>query len=147
MAVGLACISPINPQSILHIEEARSSMPTDFQPVRRPYILTVDRNKLGNSVADKRGRNSISFYKRNGGKRATFKQDLDEYPPKVFLENRGRAHVKPIRFDDNRRAGNNIQKFITGLPGTTAKNATYKDGDQIEIVTPNLYGLFCRDAF
>ncbi len=147
MAVGLACISPINPQSILHIEEARSSIPSDFQPVRREYILTVDRNKPGNSVATKRGRDSIRFYKNNGGKLATFRQDLDEYPPKVFLENRGRAHVKPIKSGDNQRAGNDIQKFITGLPGTAANNATYKDGDQVEIVVPNFYGLFCRDAF
>ena len=134
-------------ERIKHIKEARSSIPTDFQSVRRPYILTVDRNKPGNRVADNRGRQSIRRYLRNGGTPATSEQDLDEYPPKVFLENRGRAHVKPIEFRDNRRAGNDIRLYITGLPGTTQANALYKDGDQVEIVVPNFYGLFCRDAF
>ncbi len=142
--VGLVCISPANSESILHIQEAVAPDPggNPAQKLGRPRILTVHR-----PLKDSRRDSSIKLYKDKGLTLAIpGVEDLDEYPPAVFIENFGKGHVKPIDKFDNRRAGNDIKRYITGPGSTTVENAVHKDFDQVEIVTPDS-GLFCKDAF
>jgi Deoxyribonuclease NucA/NucB len=56
-------------------------------------------------------------------------KELDEYPPAMFLENYGKAHVRPINSSQNAGAGATMSGFLR----------PYGNGAQVEIITN--YGL------
>lgn len=109
------------PESAAHVRDA--------QALGFPRILTIDR---GNNATTRR-QQSIANYLRNGGKRVAGK-DLDEYPPAVFVENRGRADVRPVTFGDNRGAG----AFMAGqLQGYGSTKIYLNNGYKVELVARN----------
>jgi hypothetical protein len=94
-----------------------------------PRILTIDRyGQLGGFTSKEQRRTaSINRYLRdpNNPDYNPQLEDLDEYPPAMFLENYGRAHVRPINSSQNRGAGSKMDFFLTH----------YKNGEQIEMIT------------
>jgi hypothetical protein len=110
------------PESAQHVREVWSKPPSPMEepipgkpetPLRRgpyPRLLTVDRDRrdeippyLG---ATKRRNQSVKNYRCKSG------DDRDEYPPAVFLENGGQAHIKCIRLNDNRGSGAAFGAFL-----------------------------------
>jgi hypothetical protein len=82
-------------------------------PLRKspyPRLLTVDRDRPKNDPpyleATKRGRESTKNYECTTG------QNADEYPPKTFLENAGKAHIKCISASDNKGSGSTFGAFL-----------------------------------
>lgn len=152
MGVGLICIGLEAPQSIEHIKHAWGFQPDSgadaiFQTHSWPRILTVDRKTLADPQKVNR-RQGASRRKYQRGESflpsPTSGQEYDEYPPATFKENRGMAHVKPIDGVDNRKSGRDIRRYMTG---TSAFIPIHKNGNQVEIVVPNFFGLTCLDAF
>ncbi|MEE9425501.1 MAG: hypothetical protein V3V18_11070 [Methylococcales bacterium] len=146
MALGLVCIQPQWTTAVDHIRAAMGFVKTDRQEVGKPRILTVDR-----PGRNKRRRQTRRLYKSFGYRDANSpKEQLDEYPPAVFLENYGKAHMTPIDTEHNRESGRDIKDQITGPGSTRVVNAVYHDGDQIEMHIPSPFvdsRLFCKDAF
>jgi hypothetical protein len=88
-----------------------------------PRILTIDRNQ---QRRDQRRKESQNRYLNNPDNPDQLPgQDLDEYPPAMFIENYGRAHVRPINEFQNRGAGAVIGRLLK----------PYSDGDKVEIIT------------
>lgn len=154
MGVGLICIGPGAPLSIEHIEHAWGFQPDSgadalFQSHGWPHILTVDRNTPAdpflNKVERRRGASTRRYQR---GERFLVKrksgEQYDEYPPATFKENRGMAHVRPIKASDNGKSGNDILRYMTG---NHRNPPIHENGNQVEIVVPNFFGLVCRDAF
>ncbi len=119
LTMGMSQISydPIKyPESSAHAAEA--------QGLGYARIVTVDRR--GKNA---RRRSSIASYELNpinGLKQNREQQDYDEYPPAMFLENGGMAHVRPIDRSDNRGQGSTI--------GNLAR--PFADGDMLELIVP-----------
>ncbi|WNZ21573.1 hypothetical protein HJG54_00935 [Leptolyngbya sp. NK1-12] len=105
--IGLPQITvPISryPESAAHI--------LDRQGVA-PDILTLDRALKGKD--NPRRRQSIRNYKKDpSNPRTVGKQDYDEYPPAAFLENGGRANIRPIASSDNQGSGAFMQGQYNG---------------------------------
>lgn len=78
-----------------------SAHAADAQRLGYARLVTIDR-----PGADRRRYLSVKAYKDNSSNpRTTSGQDYDEYPPAMFLENRGAGHVRPIASGDNRAQG------------------------------------------
>jgi hypothetical protein len=94
-----------------------------------PRVLTIDRfGRLGGFASKESRRNaSISRYVNNTNNSLSNPQleDYDEYAPAMFLENYGRASVKIINKSQNRGAGKKTDLLL----------ASYRDGEQIEMIT------------
>jgi len=117
MGMGIIRYDPVKyPESSAHAAEA--------QGLGYARIVTVDRR--GKNA---RRRSSIANYELNpinGLKQNREQQDYDEYPPAMFLENGGMAHVRPIDKSDNRGQGSTI--------GHLAR--PFEDGDMLELIVP-----------
>ncbi|WNZ26895.1 hypothetical protein HJG54_34265 [Leptolyngbya sp. NK1-12] len=88
-----------------------------------PRILTIDRNKQ--RLDQRRNESQTRYYDNPANPDPRPGQDLDEYPPAMFVENYGRAHVRPINESQNRGAGAVIGRLLE----------PYSDGDKVEIIT------------
>lgn len=101
-----------------------------------PRILTIDRfGRLGGfSSKDQRSNASITRYLRNPDNPDYNAQleELDEYPPAMFLENRGTAHVRAINAAQNASAGTRMGNLLS----------QYRDGEQVEVITNYPLGPF-----
>ncbi|GAA6622983.1 hypothetical protein [Scytonema sp. NUACC26] len=98
----------------------------DAQAKGFPRIVTIDRPNN-----EKRRRASLRRYRQSGGTPARPGQDLDEYPPAVFLENGGAASVRPVTLGDNRGTGTRIGNQINNYGSTNIK---LNDGYKVELV-------------
>ncbi len=99
---------------------------------------------------DRRRGQTRRKYLNFGYRKANDGEQLDEYPPAVFLENYGEAHMRPIDAEHNRESGRDIKDQITEPGSTRVVNAVYHDGDQIEMHIPGSFvdsRLFCKDVF
>lgn len=93
-------------------------------------LLTVDRPHRNS-----RRNESIKNYETCPRDRNGRSQDRDEYPPAVFRENNGTAHIKCIFNRDNQDSGNAFGSLLTNYqsrPGV--RNKKIKDGEVVEFV-------------
>lgn len=133
------------PELAQHVREAWSNPPSKMEepipgkpgnPLRKspyPRLLTVDRNRPKENPpyleADKRRDQSTKNYKCSSG------YQRDEYPPAVFLENGGQAHIKCIRESDNIGSGAYFGTFLKEKQYQArpeAKKVTIPNGAVIE---------------
>lgn len=109
--VRFPCLTRPFPESSQHVLEAIGNPPEPIRAAlkpratgnplrgRYPRLLTIDRD----NGTTRRNRSTAPYAacpRRNGQR-----QQLDEYPPAVFLENLGSAHIKCILGSDNQGAG------------------------------------------
>jgi hypothetical protein len=141
IGLGLICYDPfsvVQKQSTKHAIDALAGVPDAKGRVRKNRIVTIDR--LGKTA---RNRLSVSGYPVISG------YDRDEFPPAVFKENNGSAHIRSILLGDNRSFGGYLVGRITGSGGEA--NPLYKNGDQVELtVAPRVSGagaFYCKDAW
>jgi hypothetical protein len=93
-------------------------------------LLTVDRPHRNS-----RRNQTLKNYETCPRDRNGRSQDRDEYPPAVFRENNGTAHIKCIFTRDNQDSGNAFGKLLTfyqSRPGV--RNKKIKDGEVVEFV-------------
>lgn len=100
-----------------------------------PRLLTVDRNEEKRRYADLRRVLTLDGYKLcplNIRKQA---QDRDEYPPAVFLESMGLAHIKCIERRDNQNSGSSFGNQLNGYrERENGHSYRIDNGDTIEFV-------------
>ncbi len=133
------------PETAQHVLEALGIPPTPINtpvlprktgnPVRSVYprFLTLDRR----NAITRRG-SSINAYQTCPLNANGLTQDRDEYPPAVFLENAGNAHIKCISSRDNQQSGNSLRLQYTKYYETES-SAPYSidNGKTIELVVLN----------
>lgn len=95
-----------------------------------PRLLTIDRP----NASTRRSRSTYAYQTcpRNA---SGLTQDRDEYPPAVFLQNEGNAHIKCISSRDNQQSGNSIgiqMRSYKETPSSTAYEIV--NGNTIELV-------------
>lgn len=136
------CLTRIYPESSQHVLEAIGNPPEPIRAAlkpgrtgnplraRYPRLLTIDRG----ANADARRIQSTAPYaacpRRNGKS-----QQRDEYPPAVFLENLGSAHIKCILGSDNQGSGSTVGIQI-GAYAEASGGPVYRleGGDTIEFI-------------
>jgi Deoxyribonuclease NucA/NucB len=98
-----------------------------------PRFLTLDRPN-----ASTRRSRSVYAYQTCPRNTSGLTQDRDEYPPAVFLENEGSAHIKCISSRDNQQAGNSLKLQFNSYKETSSSTAyQIADGKTIELVVLN----------
>jgi hypothetical protein len=115
-------LAELNPQ------KKHNPYPTGGRAYAR--LLTVDR-----PGRDGRRDRSTRNYESCGPNRNGDPQDRDEFPPAVFEENNGTAHIKCVTRDDNQSSGRAFGKLLTlyqSRPGV--RNKKIKDGEVVEFV-------------
>jgi Deoxyribonuclease NucA/NucB len=139
LGLGLMCFDHRKwPQSTDHVRRAQAGLP-DIRG-RKNSVRIVTRDSLGLAAdARTKARRAVSLlgYPSRG---PLF--DRDEYPPAMFIENGGKAHIQHMPKADNRASGGFLSKLMT----------PYKNTDQVELVDALIDSaaegpLFCRDAF
>ena len=140
LAVGLMCYDHRRwPQSTTHVRRAQAGIP-DSKGRRHPERIVTRDSKSPAAVERVKARTRLSLNPKLYPPKSGL--DRDEYPPKVFSENNGTAHIQYMNRNDNRQSGGYLGRLLT----------PYNDGDQIELVdalidSPLEGALFCRDAY
>lgn len=139
--VRFPCLTRPFPESSQHVLEAIGNPPEPIRAAlkpratgnplrgRYPRLLTIDRD----NGTTRRNRSTAPYAacpRRNGQR-----QQLDEYPPAVFLENLGSAHIKCILGSDNQGAGSTFG-FQLRAYAEVLGNPVYRldDGVTIEFI-------------
>lgn len=132
------------PESAQHVLEAQGIPPepitaplipgrTGNKPrARYPRLLRIDRATPNdpNKVDNRRGR-STNAYKCP----PNLEQDKDEYPPALFAENLGSAHIKCINSKDNSGSGGSFaSQLLRYKVSPTSPPVAIANGDSIEFV-------------
>ncbi len=132
------------PETAQHVLEAQGVPPEPItapllprrtgNPLRKSYprLLKLDRSTPNdpNKVKNRRGRSTNAYIcPPNLG------QDKDEYPPAVFAENKGSAHIKCISLSDNRGSGSSFDRQLERYKvSPTSPPVEIANGDSIEFV-------------
>lgn len=133
-----------HPESAQHVLEAQGIPPEPItaplipgrtgNPLRERYprLLTIDRATPNDikKVDNRRTRSTNAYQCLNPRI-----QDKDEYPPALFAENLGSAHIKCISRSDNRGSGSSfVNQLIRYKVSPTSPPVVIANGDSIEFV-------------
>ncbi|MEQ1544409.1 NucA/NucB deoxyribonuclease domain-containing protein [Methyloglobulus sp.] len=144
IGLELVCYDPFSvaqKQSTKHAIDALAGVPDTKGRVHKNRIVTIDRL----------GTNARRYLSTKGYPKITG-NDNDEYPPAIFKENNGSAHVRSILLNDNRSFGGYLGSVLSGTNALSPLYPLYKNGDQVELtVAPRSlvkgYPLYCKNAW
>ena len=132
-----------HPQSAQHIQEAWADLPSEFRPstteIATARLLTIDRPGIKKRRADSlRGLLSCPLFHTNPNNGKLQIDQRDEYPPAMFRENKGNAHLKCINGWDNGGSGKSFDLQISNYRAKPTSNPVALERDNVVefVITP-----------
>ena len=133
-----------HPQSAQHIQEAWAGLPSEFRPstieIATARLLTIDRPGIGlrRSQSIPSSMASCPEYHINPNNGKLQIDQRDEYPPAMFRENKGNAHLKCINGWDNGGSGKSFDLQISNyrVKPTSSPVALARDNVVEFVITP-----------
>jgi len=128
------------PQSAQHIQEAWAGLPSEFRPsttkIATARLLEIDRSGKSKRRDDTmEGLEFCPLYHVNPKDGKLMRDERDEYPPALFKENDGNAHLKCIYAWDNGGSGASFGRQINSYKAKPTSNAVkLKNTDVVEMV-------------
>jgi len=129
-----------HPQSAQHIQEAWAGLPSEFRPsttkIATARLLEIDRSGKSKRRDDTmEGLEFCPLYHVNPKDGKLMRDERDEYPPALFKENDGNAHLKCIYAWDNGGSGASFGRQINSYKAKPTSNAVkLKNTDVVEMV-------------